>query len=43
MFNRHSSMIATLAFSLIAAQPALAALQDKYALPEPFLSMEKTI
>jgi hypothetical protein len=42
MFNRYSGMIATLAFSLIAAQPAFAASQDKYALPEPFLGMEKS-
>src|SRR3569623_998867 len=41
MFNRHSGMIATLALSLIAAQPAFAASQDKYELPEPFLTMEK--
>ncbi len=41
MFNRHSGMIATVAFSLIAIQPAFAASQDKHDLPEPFLSMEK--
>lgn len=41
MFNRHSGMIAALAFSLVAVQPALAASQDKYDLPEPFLTMEK--
>jgi hypothetical protein len=42
MFNRYSGVIATLAFSLLAAQPAFAASQDKYALPEPFLTMEKS-
>ena len=42
MFNRYSGVIATLAFSLIAAHPVFAASQDKYALPEPFLTMEKS-
>ncbi len=41
MFSRNSGMIATLAFSLIAIQPAFAASRDKHDLPEPFLSMER--
>lgn len=42
MASGYLRVIAMLAFSLSALQPAFAGSQDKYDLPEPFLSMEKS-